>query len=128
MAHVPHVLAERCPTAIEAEGDEIRALRTALSRRNLKRTVAPGLVHNTYRCRLKSNADELVSIIIPTCAARGLIKNCIESIRSVSTYKNIEIICVENIPEQDGHWKPWLRENCDVVIEIAEPFNWSALQ
>src|SRR5262249_9102734 len=60
-----------------------------------------------------------------TCAARGLIKVCLDSLRDKSTYQSVEIICIENIPDRDSEWKQWLRDNCDVVIEITEAFNWS---
>ncbi len=50
---------------------------------------------------------------------------CLDSLRNISTYKNIEIICIENIADEDSEWKPWLRDNCDVVVEIREKFNWS---
>ena len=69
----------------------------------------------------------MVSIIIPTCAPRGLIRTCIESLRRSSTYKNIEIICVDNILDESSQWKSWLRSNCDVVVEILDAFNWSNL-
>lgn len=101
------------------------ALRSAVKRRGLKVTVESGLTKSTFRLRPNAKQTDLVSIIIPTCAAGGLIEKCLQTIKQVSTYKNIEIVCIENIAEVDSPWKPWLRENADVVVEIAEPFNWS---
>ena len=103
----------------------MRALKNALKRRRLSWTVEEGLVANTYRCRPKAKVEGLVSIVIPTCAARGLIKVCLDSLRNIATYKNIEIICIENIADESSEWKSWLRDNCDVVVEIREKFNWS---
>jgi ADP-heptose:LPS heptosyltransferase/GT2 family glycosyltransferase len=125
IVHVPHVLARRAPDYGETTDAEMRALKGALQRRNLAWTVEDGLIEHTYRCHPKKKIDGLVSIIIPTCASRGLIKTCLESLRRLSSYKNIEIICIENILDEDSEWKPWLRENCDVVVEIQEQFNWS---
>ena len=125
IVHVPQMLARRTVGNAEAADVELRALKSALQRRRLAWTVEDGLIANTYRCRPKKKVDGLVSVIIPTCAARGLIKTCLDSLRRLSTYKNIEIICIENILDEDSEWKPWLRENCDVVIEIQEQFNWS---
>jgi glycosyltransferase involved in cell wall biosynthesis len=95
------------------------------SRRGLDWSVSPGLVRNTHRCRPVSQVDDLVSIIIPTCASRGLIKTCIDSLRNIGTYKNIEIVCIENIADEASEWKQWLRDNCDGAVEIQEAFNWS---
>ena len=125
IAHVPRVLARRGKDNVETAEAEMRALKSALKRRRLPWTVEPGLIANTYRCRPKTRVEGLVSIVIPTCAARGLIKTCLDSLRSLSTHKNIEIVCIENIVDESSEWKPWLRDNCDVVVEIRESFNWS---
>jgi O-antigen biosynthesis protein len=125
IAHVQRVLARRGENNIEAREAEKKALKGALKRRGVAWTVEDGVIQNTYRCRPKTKIDGLVSIVIPTCAARGLIKVCLDSLRTVSTFKNIEIICIENIADEDSEWKPWLRDNCDVVVEIREKFNWS---
>ncbi len=125
VAHVRRVLARRGDFNIESQEAETKALKKAVKRRRLPWSVEAGLVANTYRCRPKSKIDDLISIIIPTCGSRGLIKTCLDSLRKVSTYKNIEIICIENIADEDSEWKPWLRDNCDVVISIGEKFNWS---
>src|SRR6185437_10510625 len=86
VAHVQRVLAERNPTAIEPTKGEVLALRNALRRRRLDWSVEDGHVQGTYRCRPKSKIDGLVSIIIPTCAAGGLIRTCIETLRNSSSY------------------------------------------
>lgn len=125
IVHVQRILARRGADNIEAPAVEMRALKGALKRRAEGGSVKPGLVKNTYRCRPAAKIEDLVSVIIPTCASRGLVKVCIESLRNVSTYKNIEIICIENISDAASEWKQWLRDNCDVVIEINENFNWS---
>jgi len=125
VAHVQRVLARRGRDNIETPEVEMRALKSALKRRRLSWSVEEGLISNTYRCRPKAKVEGLVSIVIPTCAARGLIKVCLDSLRNIGTYKNIEIICIENIADEASEWKSWLRENCDVVVEIRDKFNWS---
>ncbi len=124
IVRIPKVLGERGPVA-EPLRSEVQALARANQRRKYDAAVKPGRIAHTYRVERKRAPEGLVSIIIPTCAARGLIKTCLESIRALSTYKDIEIICVDNILDEQSEWKPWLRENCDVVVEILEPFNWS---
>ena len=104
---------------------EKKALDAAVKRRKLDVAVEGGRTKRTFRLRSRSTPNDLVSIIIPTCAARGLIEICLRTLKEVSTYKNIEIICVDNILDPSNTWKGWLRENADVVVEITEPFNWS---
>jgi ADP-heptose:LPS heptosyltransferase/GT2 family glycosyltransferase len=125
VAHIHRVLGRRGQDNVETPEAEMRALKNALKRRRLSWTVEAGIIAETYRCRPKSKVEGLVSIVIPTCAARGLIKVCLDSLRNISTYKNFEIICIENIGDDNSEWKPWLRENCDVVVEIKDGFNWS---
>jgi O-antigen biosynthesis protein len=123
ISHIPQVLCE-CVTSIDSYLDK-QALRNAAKRRNLNVTVEDGFTKDTFRLRPKGRSTDLISIIIPTCAAGGLIEKCIKTLKEVSIYKHIEIICIDNIPDESNTWKAWLRENADVVVEISEPFNWS---
>ena len=92
IGHVRKILAQRGTKNFESKDRELRALESALDRRRQDGSVEPDHVPSTYRCRPKSTAEELVSIIIPTCAAHGLIKACLRSLRNVrsesSTSKN----------------------------------------
>jgi O-antigen biosynthesis protein len=123
ISHIRQVLYESVAEATAKV--EKRALSNAIKRRKLNVTVEGGRTKKTFRLRSRATPSDLVSIIIPTCAARGLIETCIRTLKEVSTYKNIEIICVDNILDPSDTWKEWLRENADVVVEISEPFNWS---
>jgi ADP-heptose:LPS heptosyltransferase/GT2 family glycosyltransferase len=87
--------------------------------------VVTGRVPGTFRARRTLIGQELVSIIIPTRASRGLVRTCIETLRRITTYRNFEIICIDNIPADQENWKQWLRANADKVFHLAEPFNWS---
>ena len=82
-------------------------------------------VARSYRVRRAVTSHGLVSIIIPTIAARGLVQITIDSIRKLTAYKNYEIICIDNIQDQSSEWKIWLRQNVDRVVEHLKPFNWS---
>ena len=97
----------------------------ALLRRGIDATVEKGRTAGTHRVRRKIATSATVSIIIPTCAARGLVKKCIETIRGLTKYRNYEIICIENIPDAQKEWRDWLKANADQVIETTEAFNWS---
>jgi O-antigen biosynthesis protein len=123
--HVPGTLLHLDEKAAEDSQAERKALTKALVRREISATVKAGRVRGTYRVQRKVTTRPLVSIIIPTCAARGLIRTCIESLRRLTRYKNYEIVCIENIPADKPDWKKWLRANADRVVETKEPFNWS---
>ena len=123
--HIPAVLCERGdPDAADPKRDRV-ALERALKRRGIAGEVRPGLVAGTYRVKRALPRNKLVSIIIPTCAAQGMIKTCIESLRRLTRYKKYEIICIENIPPADRKWRNWLKRNADRVVSTTEPYNWA---
>jgi len=123
--HVPGILVQENSEYAEAQASERKALERALARNNIVATVKTGRTPGVFCVRRKLAAKPMVSIIIPTCASRGLVRKCIETIRRLTKYRAFEIICIENIPEEKREWKDWLRTNADRVIEISEAFNWS---
>ena len=123
--HVPVTLLQAAETIAQDAVAERKALQRALVRRGIAGTIKPGRAAGTYRVRRTVATRGLVSIIIPTCAARELIRGCIESLRRLTAYRNFEIVCIENIPSDKPEWKQWLRAHADRVIETTEPFNWS---
>ena len=104
---------------------EVAALTRAAARRGIAAEVLAGAVPGTWRLRRTQPATGMVSIIIPTCAARGYIETCIKSLRERTAYRNFEIICVDNIPDSQVAWKIWLQQNADKVVPMPDAFNWS---
>ena len=125
IGHVPKVLAERTAHGGDAHALERKAIERALARRGAKATVQGGCLPGVYRVRRKKTIAACVSIVIPTRAAGGHIKTCLDSIREHTTYRNFEIVCIENIPADAPQWKAWLREHADMVLSTTEGFNWS---
>ncbi len=123
--HVPATLLQATAAVAKDDSAERKALADALARRGITAAVKPGRTGGTFRVRRKVATHGLVSIIIPTCAARGLIKTCIETLRCLTAYRNIEVVCIENIPADKSDSKTWLRAHADTVIETTKPFNWS---
>jgi ADP-heptose:LPS heptosyltransferase/GT2 family glycosyltransferase len=123
--HVPRVLCQRARARLDSERDEKAALKRALRRRAVKGEVLPGCVSGTYRVKREVATKGLVSIIVPTCAARGLVKTCLDTLRKKTRYRNFEIVCIENIPTSEKKWKRWLKAAADRVVSTEEPFNWS---
>lgn len=122
--HLDEVLSEQGD-----EGDsaavEIEALKAAVKRRKLSASVHKGRCQGLYRIKRKVEKIHLVSIIIPTSASNSYIEKCIKTLREKTSYRNFEIICVENIPPERNEWKNWLLENVDKIVFDAGFFNWS---
>jgi len=72
------------------------------------------------------NNQPLVSIIIPTKDNISLLKQCLESIENKSTYKNYEIIIVDNNSKKLES-KPYFSALRHKVISYNEPFNFSKI-
>jgi ADP-heptose:LPS heptosyltransferase/GT2 family glycosyltransferase len=123
--HIPSVLCRSVPKRLDSEAGMERSLARAIERRGIEGEITAGYRHGTYRLKRRVTVRDLVSIIIPTCASRGLIRTCIDTLRKMTTYHKFEIICVDNIPSSDRQSKDWLRANADRVVEIEGPFNWS---
>jgi O-antigen biosynthesis protein len=123
--HVPKILCERGRRQLDHPDQERAALGRAMLRRGMEGTVVDGAVSGHYRIKRTSGTQGLVSIIIPTCAAEGRIKTCLETLRTVTAYRDYELIGVENIPAERSDWKSWLHQHVDTVISCDGPFNWS---
>jgi ADP-heptose:LPS heptosyltransferase/GT2 family glycosyltransferase len=123
--HVARVLLDSQAGGPDSEALERSALERAFARRGIVAEVSPGRVPSTWRIQRRLATAGLVSIIIPTCAARGLIRICLETIRAKTRYKNYQLIVLDNIPDSLSEEKRWVRDNADKVLEIPEKFNWS---
>lgn len=122
--HIPKLLLERGDSA-DSDETERAALAEASVRRSQPAEIVPGVLPNTWRVTHAPQPRSVVSVIIPTCAAEGHIETCLRALRATAAGHELEIICIENIPEDRGHWRAWLKQNADVVLSTTEPFNWS---
>jgi len=75
-------------------------------------------------------APPLVSLIIPTCNGLHITKQCIESILAKTTYKNYEILIVDNNsddPDVLAYFASLAEDDRIRVLRDERPFNYSAL-
>ncbi|WP_370244174.1 glycosyltransferase family 2 protein [Alteromonas abrolhosensis] len=76
------------------------------------------------------NSNPMVSLIIPTRNGKELVKACIESILEKTTYRNYEILLIDNdSDEQESiEYFSYLNTLGKVrVLRYPEPFNYSAI-
>lgn len=122
---IQQLLFEATPDRIDAVQAERKALAAALARRGIDAGVRTGFAEHQFRIKRRLRTRELVSIIIPTCAADGLVQTCIESLRELTAYRSYEVIALENIPADRSSWRKWLQRHADRVIPMTDAFNWS---
>lgn len=72
----------------------------------------------------------LVSLIIPTKNAKALVKDCIESILTKTTYNNYEIILVDNNSDEQAsldYFEELSQHPKITLLKYPQPFNYSAI-
>ena len=132
--HVPMVLYHRrastgSPTSTGGSRTEDmtrRALSEALERRGLEGSVEDGLLPGSFRVRPQIKGEPKVSLIIPTRDNVSLLKNCLESIERLTTYRNYEIIIMDN-DSVDPATIEYLASTPHRVIPFREEFNYSRI-
>lgn len=84
----------------------------------------------TLSLRWHLDYKPLVSIIIPTCNAKELVRACIDSILNKSTYTNYEILLVDNNSDDSESLRYFnqLSEHPKItLLTYNKPFNYSAI-
>lgn len=110
-----------------------KALKDAITRRKEGKDVKPGMVKNSWQVIYPINVKkDKVHIFIPTKNREDILKNCLDSIKNKSTYKNYEVVIIDNQSDK--------KESLDFlanitkkygknfsVIKYDKPFNYSAI-
>lgn len=103
----------------------------ALKRRGQQGTIEPiPNVPGYFRVNYHIQSNPLISIIIPTRDNASVLKRCIESIDTLSTYQNYEIIVIDNgsVSEESLNYFEKLQKTGKItVIQHDIPFNFSEL-
>ncbi len=98
---------------------------------NINADVIDGRYHGTFRLKYKISVEPLVSIIIPFRDKPKLLENCVNSILEKTTYKNFEIIAVNNGSVDKTIFQLMRKlKNCDTRIQFYDldiPFNYSVI-
>ena len=142
IVHIPKVLYHWRVSAASVASDPYakpytieagrRAVREHLERVGLKGTVESTVIHpNIYRVKYDIVGEPLVSIIIPNYNHVDELSRCIDSILEKSTYKNYEIIIVENNSDEETFtYYETLKAHENIKVVVYKPpagFNYSAI-
>lgn len=138
--HVPEILYHwRTHQASTADNPASKMYAFEAGRRaiegNLERTGTKGTVEHTpdfgfYRVKYPVQGEPLVSIIIPNKEEKETLKECVESIFSKTSYKNYEIIIVENNSSSNEIFRYYKQLSEDPRIHLIrwkKEFNYSAI-
>ncbi len=92
--------------------------------------VEKGKVENTYKVNWPIEGNPLVSLIIPTYNGYEITKLAIESILEKTSYRNFEILLVDNNSDDEQSLKYFdsLKNHTQIkVLKYPKPFNYSAI-
>lgn len=106
------------------------ALNTHLERIGIEGEAVDGLFLGSYKIQYKIQGNPKVSIIIPNKDEVDILRKCINSIIEKSTYKNYEIIVVENNSTEEEifqYYEEIKAEGNIKVITWEKEFNYSAI-
>jgi GT2 family glycosyltransferase len=109
---------------------ELQALKEEFAARSCPAKVKRGSAYGTFRVSYPLAETPLVSIIIPNMNHKEDLKRCLDSIREKSTYRNYEILIVENNssnPEIFAYYEE-LKQQADIrILTWKGEFNYSAI-
>ncbi len=102
-----------------------KALKEAMNRRGIEAEILDGY-NQWYRVRYKLANYPLISIIIVTRDKPDLLKACLESIRTKTSYENYEIIVVDHRSENSKTMEYLRSLECE-VLRYDEEFNFAKI-
>jgi len=113
-----------------AYGAAKKALNDYLERNKIDGQVIDGYFPGAYRIKRRLLSMPKISIIIPFKDQVGILKKCVNSIIRKSSYKNYEIVLINNNSEEKEtfHYLDALKTNpVFKILNYNKPFNFSAL-
>lgn len=107
-----------------------KSLEDYINRNNIKGIVLNGFFPGSYRIKRYIKEKAKVSIIIPFKDQVNYLKKCLDSIISKTTYKNYEIILVNNESKkkETTNYLKKIKTNPNIIIlKYEKAFNFSAI-
>ncbi|MGH7723760.1 MAG: glycosyltransferase [Candidatus Dormibacteria bacterium] len=103
-----------------------RAVESALDRRGQRGSVSLGQQLGTYHVRRTLSDGPEVAIVIPTRDRVGLLRDCLTSIESLSTYRRWSITIIDN-GSIEPESRDFFAQTAHSVVPRPGPFNYSEL-
>ncbi len=126
IGHLPQILYSHGENKGHFNKGSKKAIENTLERRAIHGTVENGFEPFGYRVRHALTKMPKVSIIIPTRDRFSFLRSCIESIEQETTYKDFEIIVVDN-NSTDPALLRYLRQSPYRVLKYSDPFNYARI-
>ena len=108
----------------------IKALTDYFIDKQIPVTIERGKAENIYKVNWPITNDPLVSLIIPTYNGYEITKQAIDSILNKTTYKNYEILLIDNNsddPQSLLYFDEIAKHNKIQVLKYPKEFNYSAI-
>lgn len=109
----------------------VKAVQSHIDRIGLKGTVEHGNTLGTYKVNYEIKGNPKVSILIPNKDYISTLKVCLNSIKKLTTYKNYEIIIIENNSEEEETFNFYKKidgkDNIKVIYFPEKEFNYSKI-
>jgi GT2 family glycosyltransferase len=129
--HVAHVFrAGRSPLAFDAShvnADTLACVERALARRGWVATTTPGELPGLVHWRPQAPLTwPSIDVIIPTRDRVDLVKRCLESIETLTTYPNFDVIILDN-DSVEPETLAFFASTSYRVVPCPGPFNYAAI-
>lgn len=140
IVHIPKILyhqrtlstyvVNRIDVKPDTTNSSLKALQSAVNRRGWPAIAAHGMAKGLYRVKFQLEPEPKVSIIIPTKDKSGVLKKCIDSILNKTTYKNYEVIIIDNLSTEQKTFDYY--EELEAIPNVRlfkyeKPFNFSEI-
>lgn len=108
----------------------LKAVRDYFHKRDINISVEDGMLPNTYKINYPIDNLPLVTLLIPTRDGYDILYKCIESILEKTTYKNYEIIVLDNetiCKKTLDYFQEINKYENITILRYPHPFNYSAI-
>ena len=120
--HVAKMLSERGRPQLDHPDQERAALARAMQRRGVRGAVGDSALAQHYRFRRALMAPGLVSVVIAVGPDDARVTTCIETLRTITAGREIEIVCVLDAAIAPDR-RVWVEQRVDTVLTGDEPFS-----
>ena len=130
VGHIQDVLHYARVDSFRNYDEEFKALQAHVKEAGLPGEYVTTGIPGIYRPKLEVEGQPLISIIIPNKDGADLLKKCIDSIENTGTYKNYEIIIIENnsITNEIFDYYEELKKRDNIRVETwTRGWNYSAI-